>query len=205
MGSGGTAAASGGGQARHRQRPAPADPLHQGRAGVVLPQKAGRQLHPARTTDAAAAGRRIGERHPGGVHDRAGRARDGLGPASKIKNADGSPSYNLFGIKAGAELEGRDHRHHDHRGHRRPGAEGHGRSSAPTRRFAESFADYAKHDEEQPALRRGGGASRAGPGPRPRRRASPSRPAEAPATPPTRPTPTSSAASSTPPCACSGR
>ena len=60
----------------------------------------------------------------------------------EIKNADGTTSYNLFGIKAGADWNGAIDRDHDHRVHRRPGAQG----DATFRAYAldeESFADYA--------------------------------------------------------------
>ncbi|MCK7501200.1 MAG: hypothetical protein MZW92_72060 [Comamonadaceae bacterium] len=50
----------------------------------------------------------------------------------EIRHADGAPSFNLFGIKAGADWTRPGGRGHDHRVRRRPAAARWWRSSAPT-------------------------------------------------------------------------
>ena len=72
----------------------------------------------------------------------------------EIRNADGTPSHNLFGIKAGAELEGRGRRGHDHR------STSTARRSKVTAKFrayasyAESFRDYARLMKDSPRYAR---------------------------------------------------
>ena len=105
--------------------------------------------------------------------------------AHEIRNADGTPSHNLFGIKAGAGWNG-------------PVAEvttteyvdGQPRKvTAKFRAYAsyeESFRDYARLMKDQPALPATAVASSRQRAPRLRARR-----CSAPAMPPTRPTPTS--------------
>ena len=133
----------------------------------------------------------------------------------EILHSDGSPSFNLFGIKAGADWKG-------------PVAEvvtteyvaGKAQKGVAKFRaygsYAESFADYGRLMKESPryqavvnGVKAGiGTGSGAGAGSSTvsadMPRCSP-RACSAPGTPPIRPTPTSSPASSTPRCACSVR
>ena len=67
----------------------------------------------------------------------------------EIRNADGTTSYNLFGIKAGAGWKGAVADDHDHRVHRRQGAQGDANFRAYAS-YAESFADYASMMKDSP-------------------------------------------------------
>jgi peptidoglycan hydrolase FlgJ len=76
----------------------------------------------------------------------------------EIRHADGAPSYNLFGIKAGA-VEGVGGRGHDHRIRRRPAAQG-ARQFRAYGSYAESFADYARLMKDSPRYRHVAAAGR---------------------------------------------
>jgi flagellar protein FlgJ len=120
----------------------------------------------------------------------------------EIRHSDGSSAHNLFGIKAGAGWAG-------------PVAEittteyVNGEAQKVTAKFRayasydESFRDYARLMKESPRYAASSRRRRRR-SPAPPRRATSPRACSAPATPPTRPTPTSSRVSSTRPCACSG-
>ena len=102
-------------------------------------------------------------RHPGRLHDRRRRRTKRGWGRKEIRHADGTPSFNLFGIKAGRRLEGRGGRGHHHR------------STSTARRskmvakfrayasYAESFADYARLMKDSPRYQPGGGAGPATP------------------------------------------
>ena len=109
--------------------PMPVDPLHAD-APVALPQKAAASLHPG--AHRRRGRRREDHRHPRQVHDRAGRARDGLGPQGDQERRR-LQLVQPVRHEGRPELEGRDHRHHDHRVHRRPRRARSRRPSAPTR------------------------------------------------------------------------
>ena len=120
------------------------------------------------------------------------------GAAARSGRPTARNSFNLFGIKAGADWKGADGRGHDHRVRRRPAAARWCRRFRAYSSYAESFADYARLMKNSPRYRDVVAERR-------QRAAASRRACSAPATPPTRPTPTSSAASSTPRCACSAR
>ena len=80
----------------------------------------------------------------------------------EIRNADGTTSHNLFGIKAGAELEGRGRR-----GRRRPStSDGEPRKVVARFRayasYAESFRDYARLMKDSPRYQQAGQVVAAG-------------------------------------------
>ena len=92
----------------------------------------------------------------------AGGARDRLGPR-EIRNADGTPSHNLFGIKAGAELEGRRWPRSRPPSTSTASRARWWRGSAPTPATPSRFADYARLMKDspryQPACWRSGAAT----------------------------------------------
>ena len=148
------------------------------------------------TSCALAPGRRACRRAPSGIPAAfmvAQAAHESGWGRREIKQRRRRPSHNLFGIKAGAGWKGPVAEVTTTEYDQRRAAEGHGASSAPTRRYAESFPDYAKLMKEQPALpgvvAQAASARRA---PRPRKASR--RACSAPAMPPTPPTPTSSRA-----------
>ena len=159
--------------------PTPVDPLHAD-APISMPQKAAASFIQAHTDAAAAAEKATGI--PAKFMIAQAAHETGWG-RKEIKNADGSNSFNLFRHQGDAGLEGRDHRHHHHRVHRRQGAQGH--ADLPRvfelRRVVRRLR---QHDEEQPALRRGGGLGAPTPTASPRA-------CRRPATPPIRRTPPS--------------
>ena len=124
------------------------------------------------------------DRHPGRVHGRPGGARDAAGASARSATPTAAPSHNLFGIKAGAGWKGAVAEVTTTEVRRRPGREGDG--EVPRLRSLRRVVRRLRAaDEGQPALparcwRSGRHAERL------RRRA-----CSAPATPPTRPTPTS--------------
>ena len=178
----------------------PADPEHrlpQTSTGRARPAAragpaAGRVREPPRRRRARRRGR---ERHPGAFMIAQAAHETGWG-RREIRNADGTASNNLFGIKAGpswkgavAEVTTTEYVNGEAReGDREVRAYA---SAAELRRLREA-------DEDQPALHRRREQRRQ------RARRASRRACRTPATPPTRPTPTSWRARSTPRCACSG-
>ena len=175
--------------------PASARPGAARRACAAQPSAAASSSQQHRTPPRRAEAR---DRHPGGVHGRRRRRTRPAGASSEISNADGT--HVVQPVR--------------HQGRRRAGRARSPRSRPPNTSNGEAQKVTAKFrayvelrrivprlraaDEGQPALPGGAGQRR--------QRARRSRRAcSAPATPPIRPTPTSSAASSTPRCACSAR
>ena len=125
--------------------PMPVDPLHAD-APVALPQKAAAAFIQAHTDAAAAAEKTTGI--PAKFMIAQAAHETGWG-RKEIKNADGSNSYNLFGMKAGPNWKGAttDITTTEYIG-------GHARKVTQTFRayssFAESFADYASTMKNSP-------------------------------------------------------
>jgi hypothetical protein len=129
-------------------RPTPAGAAERRR--VRIPQTAAAGFVQQHTQAAQAA--EASHRHPGGLHGGAGGARNRLGPQGD-PHADGAPSHNLFGIKAG----GRTGRARWPRS-RPPSTSTASRAKVAKFRayasYAESFADYARLMKDSPRYRR---------------------------------------------------
>ena len=125
--------------------PAPVDPLHPD-APVALPQKAAATFIQTHTDAAAAAEKETGI--PAKFMIAQAAHETGWG-RKEIKNADGTTSYNLFGMKAGPSWKGAttDITTTEYIG-------GHARKVTQTFRayssYAESFADYASTMKNSP-------------------------------------------------------